>query len=155
LSSPKAKTPHRARRLARERALQFLYGIAFTEDAWEPALDAFWDSFPARDAVRAYAESLVEGIHTHVDAIDEAITGAIEHWTPGRVGQVEWAILRVAVYEMRYPADVPAGVAINEAIELAKKYGADDAPRFINGVLDRIKKAGLLISPETDVEAGI
>ena len=72
-------------------------------------------------------------------ALDERIDSALRNWTPERVGRVERNILRVALYEMDYEDDVPKKVAINEAIEISKEYGSDEAPRFINGVLDRLK----------------
>ena len=133
--------PYRTRRLARERAVQFLFGLAFTGQEWEPALDAFWEAYPARPAVKTYARQLIEGVCCNVDALDAAIVGALQHWAPARVGRVEWAILQIALYEMRHVEDVPRNVAINEAIEVSKSYGADDAPRFINGILDRLKDA--------------
>jgi len=73
-------------------------------------------------------------------ALDADIDTAVHNWSPERVGRVERNILRIALYEMRHADDVPAAVAINEAIELAKMYGTDDAPRFVNGVLDRLRE---------------
>ena len=133
--------PHpRIGRLARERAAQLLFGLDFTGYDWREAIDAFWQEFPARPSVKHYAEQLIEGVAGHREALDVAIVGALDKWSPARVGRVEWNILRVALYEMRHIEDVPERVAINEAIEVAKRLGADDAPRFINGVLDRLKE---------------
>ncbi len=130
----------RARRTGRECAVQFLYGLDFTEYDWTTAIDDFWASASARPTAKAYAEYLIEGIMQHREALDAEITGAFANWRPERVGRVEHNILRVALFELRYAEDVPAKVAINEAIEIAKRFGNDEAPRFINGVLDRLKE---------------
>lgn len=126
------------RRRARERAVQFLFGLDFTRYDWQTAIEDFWAANPVRPTVKHYAEMLIEGVMTHREEIDRAIAEAVEHWTPERVGRIERNVLRIAVFEMRHRPDVPRTVAISEAIEVAKRYGAEDAPRFINGVLDRI-----------------
>lgn len=95
---------------------------------------------PARPGVKRYAEQLIRGVVENRSALDAEITPVIEHWAPNRVGRVEWTILQIALYEIRHAADVPRAVAINEAIELAKTYGTEEAPRFINGVLDRLAR---------------
>lgn len=127
------------RRRARERAVQFLFGLDFTEYAWQEAIEDFWRVNPSRPGVKDYAEKLIVGVLDRRGELDAAIAAALENWSPDRVGRVERNVLRVALYEMRFAGDVPRGVAINEAIEVAKRYGAEDAARFINGVLDRIK----------------
>ena len=131
--------PH-VRRRARERALQFLFGLDFTRYAWDSALDDFWTNNPSRVSVKEYATKLVRGVSENRDALDEAIIGALDRWSMERVGAVERNVLRIALFEMRHCGDVPEKVAINEAIEVARNYGADDAPRFVNGVLDRLRK---------------
>ncbi len=128
------------RRRARERALQFLFGLDFTEYEWEGSLDAFWATCASRPGVRQYAESVIRGVMDHLEELDAAISEAAENWTPERIGRIERNILRVAIYEMRHGDNVPTTVAINEAVEVAKLYGADDAPGFVNGVLDRARK---------------
>lgn len=120
--------------------MQFLFGLDFTAYEWRSALPAFWKNNPSRPGVMHYAETLIEGVVNNQAAIDEAIAGALENWDPARVGRVEQNVLRIAVYEMRIRDDVPAGAAINEAIEVAKRFGNEEAPRFVNGVLDRINK---------------
>ena len=69
---------------------------------------------------------------------DEAIDAVAEGWKTGRMGKVDLTLIRLAVYEMKYDEDVPVGVAINEAVELAKKYGTDESPAFINGMLAKL-----------------
>lgn len=130
----------RTRRRARERALQFLYGLAFTGYAWEDAIDAFWEQNPARPAVRRYATALIRGVCVHAEALDAEIADALVNWSPARVGTIERTVMRIALYEMRHEDDVPMGVAIDEALEVVKSYGAEGAPRFVNGVLDRLAK---------------
>jgi len=130
----------RTRRLARERAVQFLYGLHLTRYDWANALDDFWAINPARPAAKSYAEQLIRGVSEHANALDEQIHAALDRWSPERVGPVERAVLRVAVYEMLHVADVPPPVAINEAIEVSKRYGSEEAPRFVNGVLDRLQR---------------
>jgi N utilization substance protein B len=129
------------RRRGRECALQFLFGLDFTRYGWAEVLDEFWEHRDVSAGAKAYAEHLVEGVMSHAGSIDGALGGALQNWAPERVGPVERNILRVAIYEMWYAGDVPAAVAINEAIEIARRYGADDAPRFVNGVLDRLREA--------------
>lgn len=126
------------RRRARERAVQFLFGLDFTRYDWAAAVEDFWASVPTRPTVKGYAEMLIEGVMAHREEIDALIAEAVEHWSPERVGRIERNVLRIAVFEMLYRPDVPRNVAITEAVEVAKRYGAEDAPRFINGVLDRI-----------------
>ena len=130
----------RLRRAARERALQFLFGLEFTHDDWEEALERFWTTHPARDGVKRYAHRLIKGVSTRREELDQEIAAALEHWSLERTGRIERNVLRIALFEMRYARDVPQKVAINEAIEVAKRFGADDAPRFVNGVLDRLKE---------------
>lgn len=129
------------RRRSRERALQFLFGLEFTSYTWDAVLDDFWDTRPSRPSVREYAIQLIRGVQENLPQLDEEIAAALQNWSADRVGRVERAILRIALYEMRHQPDVPAPVAINEAIELAKTFGTDDAPRFVNGVLDRLRRA--------------
>lgn len=130
----------KARRTGRECALQFLYGLDFTDYDWETAIEDFWSVTAVRPSAKAYARYLIEGIVQHREALDAAITGTLANWRPERVGRIEHNILRVALFELRYAEDIPPKVAINEAIEIAKRFGNDDAPRFINGVLDRLRE---------------
>ena len=127
------------RRKARRRALEFLFGLDFTQYEWEDALEVFWETFDTKQVVREYAKKLIAGIVEHRAAIDEHIDGALTNWTPERVGKIERNVLRVAVYEIAYTDDVPQKVAINEAIEIAKAYGTDESPGFVNAVLDKLK----------------
>ncbi len=126
------------RRKARCRALEFLFGLEFTKDDWRAAMDAFWKTFETRQSVRDYAQTLVAGVLEHLSVLDEDIDASLTGWMPERVGRIERNVLRVAIFEMGSIDDVPPKVAINEAIELAKSYGTDESPGFVNAVLDRV-----------------
>lgn len=130
----------RLRHQARLRAVQFLYSIEFTRYDFEDALPEFWEQHPARTSVREYAEQLIRGTFTHRAQLDDEIQASLRNWSFERLGRVERNILRVAIYELLHHHEVPRRVVINEAIELAKEMGAEDSPRFINGVLDRLKR---------------
>lgn len=143
-----------SRRRARECALQFLFGLEFTGYAWDETVDGFWSLAPSRQGVRQYAQSLITGVCTDRDALDAEIDDAVHKWSPDRVGRIERNILRIALYEMRNAKDVPTTVAINEAIELAKMYGVDEAPRFVNGVLDRLRANSRKQEPPEQDPAG-
>ncbi len=128
------------RRRARERAVQFLFGLDFTQYGWESAIEKFWEGNPVKTGAKSYAERLIRGVADHRVELDEAIDTSLDRWTPDRVGRVERNVLRVALYEIWYEDDVPANVAINEAIEVVKLYGEEETSRFINGVLERLKE---------------
>lgn len=127
-----------ARILARERAMQFLFSVSITNYDWEEILDDFWESNPSRPNVRRYGEYLIRGVSANIGKIEDTLIEALKGWKPERVGKVEWAILQVAAFEILFAEDVPAKVAIDEAIELSKRYAPAEAATFINGVLDRI-----------------
>ena len=131
------------RRIAREIALQALFQLDFT--GWEgdvaAAVSAAAGEHEAKYALKAvdYATILVTGVQTNREALDGQITAASNGWSLERMGVTDRNILRLAVYEIRHDVDV--SVAINEAVELAKIYCDDRAPKFINGVLGAVVKA--------------
>lgn len=131
--------PHMRRR-GRERALQFLFSLDFTGYDYEDRLEDYWAINPVKPGARRYAEILIHGVRAHLDELDAEIAGCLDHWTPDRIGYIERSILRIALYEMRHRPDVPEAVAINEAIEVVKLFGSEEAPKFVNGVLDRLKR---------------
>lgn len=128
------------RRRAREKALQFLFSLEFNRYAWTEAIDDFWTVHPSRDSVRKYAEILIRGVAERAAELDAEIAGALRQWSPDRIGPVERTALRIALFEMRYVPGVPPAVAINEAIEVVKAFGAEDAGKFVNAVLDRLRE---------------
>lgn len=129
------------RRKARELALQFLYQLDQTgADDPEPFEEEFWRRHPVDEDARAFATSLVRGAKAQRAKVDAVIAESAEHWDLERMAVVDRNILRMAVYELLYEPSVPAKVAINEAIEIAKKFGTAESSRFINGVLDRVHR---------------
>ena len=123
---------------ARERALQALYQIDVAAEGIDEALARFWKSFePVEREVMTLAESLVRGVAQHRRIVDEEIERVSSNWRLDRMAKVDRNVLRLATYEL-LKTDVPVKVAINEAIELGKKYGSESTGAFVNGVLDRI-----------------
>ena len=123
---------------ARERALQALYQIDVAAEGIDDALARFWRSFePVEREVMTLAEALVRGVARHRRAIDDTIERVSTNWRLDRMAKVDRNVLRLATYEL-LETDVPVKVAINEAIELGKKYGSESTGAFVNGVLDKI-----------------
>jgi N utilization substance protein B len=129
------------RRETREIALQFLYQLDLNGDDDPNQHEAeFWTRHRVDDDTRSFADARVRGAKSNQAKIDRAITQFAEHWDLERMAVVDRNILRLAVYELLWTTDVPPKVAINEAIEIAKKFGTKESSRFINGLLDRIHK---------------
>jgi N utilization substance protein B len=128
-----------SRRKAREVALQFLYQLDL-HGAVDPTPHEaeFWQRHPVDADTRAFAESLVRGSKLQQDKIDQLLAQYAEHWDLDRMAVVDRNILRMGVYELLWRPEVPPKVAINEALEIAKKFGTLESSRFVNGVLDRI-----------------
>lgn len=143
------------RREARISAMQILYGLEFVPKDISTAVEDFCERYPQRNKARAYLDTLMRLYTEHEEEINHAISASLASWTVDRVGKVEMAMLRVAVTELLYGSDVPPAVVMDEAIEITKQFAAEDAPRFINGLLDRIQTrylAGEHITPEQSSE---
>ena len=125
------------RRRAREIALQVLYQREFNQA--EEALDLFWNNFEALKGAMDFSERIIRGVEQHREDLDRIIEKYSSHWRIDRMAHVDRNILRIAVYELLYCDDIPPKVAINEAIDIGKKYGSEDSGAFINGVLDKVK----------------
>ena len=129
------------RRIAREVALQSLFQIDFNSCEAKAAVEAALAEHEEEKA-SAYALALVEGVMANKEAIDARLSEYAIDWTVERMPATDRNILRVAVYEMLFAEEtVSAGIAINEAVEVAKAYGTEEAPRFVNGVLGKLAKA--------------
>lgn len=126
------------RRRARECALQILFQIDLVGDTPADALAKFWAGREASDEARRFAEELVRGVSAQREAIDRRIGAAARHWRLERMARVDRNVLRVAVFELVAGEDPPA-VVIDEAIEVAKRFGGQDSGGFVNGVLDTIQ----------------
>ncbi len=123
----------------RERIFQTIFQLPFyDEELPEIEVSDVADSEEISDKDKAYIETKVAGIRDNLEEIDKAIEQNSNGWKVKRIGKSELAILRLAVYEIRFDADVPDKVAINEAVELAKSYSDEKAARFINGVLSGV-----------------
>jgi N utilization substance protein B len=127
------------RRQAREAVLKLLYAADMTHVSGQEARDVSWPITRAPQEAMAFADTLLNAVLTHGHEIDELIQSCSMHWSLERIGVVERNILRFAICELLYVPEVPPKVTINEAVEIAKKYGAEDASIFVNGILDRIK----------------
>ncbi len=127
-------------------ALQFLYQLDLLGDS-AGTLDEFldmqeWDEAgESRDDVAAYARSLGEGCREKWDELNETIAAVSEHWKISRMPAIDRNVLRIGAYELLYLDDIPDKVAINEAIELAKRFGGKDSGGFVNGILDKIRES--------------
>jgi len=163
-------SPANKRRIARERAMQFLFQYDLNpEENLETSLDTYWDSQRAaviveekakarwnepfvlppitteEAAIRLFADSLIRGVLENRQRLDGEITKHLKNWDIHRLAVVDRNILRLAIYEMLFRDDIPPVVSINEAIDIAKKYSTEDSGKFVNGILDKIK--GELMRP--------
>ena len=129
------------RRQSRETALQLLYALDITRVNVREVLRADWVEKRLSPENRDFTTTLVIGVIEHRDEIDALIQEYSTNWSLERIGLVERNILRFAIYELCFLPDIPPNVTINEAVEVAKKYGTEEAPAFINGILDRVKHA--------------
>ncbi|HZT80631.1 MAG TPA: transcription antitermination factor NusB [Gemmataceae bacterium] len=126
---------------AREVALQLLFQRDLNPGVGRAAVEQF-----ARDRLRdpqlePFCLGLFDGTVAHLEEIDRRLTEAAENWRLPRMAAVDRNVLRLGAYELLFAPQMPAGVAINEAIELARRFGSADSPAFVNGVLDRLRQA--------------
>ena len=133
------------RRRGREAALQMLYQWEIGRQAMPLVRTSFWDvgqpdAGGVSDRIRAFAERLASGTSESIETIDPLIEAKAEHWRLERMPVVDRLILRMAVYEFLHEADTPRAVAIDEALELAKRFSTPEAAKFINGVLDGVRR---------------
>lgn len=140
----------RKRTKARECALQMLYQIDITSDKPEASMMSYWADNPQPQDIMEFAAKVVEGTLAQKEDIDNLISKYAENWTISRMAVVDRNILRMAAYELLYSPDIPPKVSINEAIDLAKKFGDAESGKFVNGILDRIHKE----SREDDAKEG-
>jgi N utilization substance protein B len=129
------------RRDGREAAIQFLYQCdAHKPVQVEEALAAFWKQNEEPQNVRDFANDLLRGVLEKRPEVDAKIRTLADNWDFERLAVVDRNILRLAVYEMLFRPEIPPVVSINEAIEIAKKFSTADSGKFVNGLLDRVKK---------------
>lgn len=126
-----------ARRKGRELAIQALYQMELTGDSSITSVEDCLRHFGGGEEARSFGSDLAQGVLAERQRIDALIAASSEHWRLGRLSNVDLNILRVATYELLCNR-VPASVAIDEAIEIAKRFGSADSPVFVNGVLDHV-----------------
>ena len=126
------------RRRGREHALQVLFQIDLTGGATAEVLERFWESVEIDESGREFTERLVHGVLAGQEAIDRRVVGAARRWKLERMPVVDRNVLRVAVFEL-LSAESPPPVVIDEAIEVARRFGGEESAGFINGVLDTIR----------------
>ena len=131
------------RREGREAAVQFLFQDDLNKtdaEALPEVIDEFWKLRESSAKTRLFAAELIRGVIENHDAIDERIKRVTANYELHRIAPVDRNILRVAIFEMLHSGEVPPVVCINEAIEIAKRFGSEDSGRFVNGILDRLKE---------------
>lgn len=129
------------RKLSREKTMELLFGITCSKDTVAEAVEIFVDNYEGniKDIDLTYVKKALIGIDNNKEAIDEAISSNLQNWKIDRISKVNLTILRLAVYEILFDENVPRNVAINEALEITRKYSDEKSVSFVNGVLDKIK----------------
>ena len=128
------------RRRAREAAIQYHFWRDLQHGETPEHIDDFWEFCPVKPSVREFAQPLIEGMVEHLAEIDDRIKRYAENYNLNRISAVDRSVLRLAIYEMLHRDDIPPVVSINEAIELAKTFGGAESGKFVNGILDRVRK---------------
>ena len=131
----------RKRTLAREYAVQVLYQVDITKDNFDDSLANFWlaQESPAEETIKEFTHALVKGTLENSSEIDKRLSQYANNWQLKRMAVVDRNILRLGCYELVFRDDIPPKVAINEAVDLAKKYSGPEAGKFVNGILDKVK----------------
>lgn len=124
------------RRKAREYALKVLYMF----DIRGENISIILENFEEKEKIKKFADEIIKGVVENIKEIDEIISKVSLNWDIKRMGYIDRNILRIGTYEILFRKDIPSIVSINEAIEISKKYGDEDSPKFINGILHKIKE---------------
>lgn len=129
------------RKLSREKAMELFFGMTCSKGTVEEAVETFIDNYEGdiKELDLTYIKKALIGIENNKEAIDEAISSNLQNWKIERISKVNLTILRLAAYEILFDEDVPRSVAINEALEITRKYSDEKSVSFVNGVLDKIK----------------
>src|SRR5262249_20124378 len=133
------------RREAREQALQVLYQLDMAGS--EPE----WGRLHGPDDLQAFPRELGDGVRMNRERIDALVAGRSEHWRMPRLARADLTLLRLATFELPARPEIPASVTINEAIEIARRFGSEDSAAFVNGVLDAI---ATVVRPKSSAEPG-
>jgi transcription antitermination protein NusB len=127
-----------ARTTAREAALQMLFAIEASDGDPARAIDDFWRELPGDAEGRAYADEAVRGVRSTLEELDAQLSRASKNWRLERMTRVDRNVLRLGAWELTHKLDVPRAVVLDEAVELAKRFGSEESGPFVNGVLDRV-----------------
>ena len=131
----------RRRTLAREHALKILYQFDITKRPMDAVVTSYWQAEETKDPeIISYANLLVTGVGGNIQDIDHKISDYATNWQIKRMAIIDRNVMRIGLYELQHTVDIPPKVAINEAVELAKKYGDLESSKFVNGILDKIHK---------------
>lgn len=136
-----------SRRLARETALQVLFQRDLTKEPLVIAeeVQKWAKEFVVPEPSKDFAQELVEGTIEHLEQIDQTIAAYAQDWTINRMAKVDRNVMRLAAYEILFRSDIPGRVSLNEAIELAKRFGGEESAKFVNGILDRIVDSAMKV----------
>jgi len=127
-----------ARSSGREAALQMLFALEAGGGSAERVIASYWRETPGDPEGRSYADEAVRGVSDELAVVDEAIKKASTNWRIERMARVDRNVLRLGAWELLRKTDVPRAVILDEAVELAKRFGSEESGAFVNGVLDRI-----------------
>jgi N utilization substance protein B len=128
------------RRETREWIVQFLFQLDFNPEPIDIALQDFWEEKTPSPREKNYAEEIIKGVVQRKEELDAQLSQYANRWNSDRMGAVDRTVMRVALFEMLYREDIPPVVSINEAVHFAKDFSSFQSGRFVNGVLDRIRK---------------
>ena len=128
------------RRTARELALKFLYQTEFNSNSPDSELNSFCDRANVNEEVQNFTQALIKNILFHKKEVDELLEKISANWAPDRMAVIDKNILRLGICELLFDPTTPPKVVINEAVEIAKKFGTEESPDFINGILDKVFK---------------
>ena len=126
------------RRTSRELALKFLYQTEFNSDNRDLELDPFLERANVSEEVQKFTHALVKKLLSHEKEVDELLEKMSTNWPPNRMAVIDKNILRLGICELLFDSTTPPKVVINEAVEISKKFGTEESPDFINGILDKI-----------------
>ena len=130
------------RKLSRDKTMELLFGMTLSKDTTEEAIEGFVENYEEdiKEIDLTYVKQALIGIEHNKEAIDTVISENLHNWKIDRISKVNLSILRLATYELLYDEQVPRAIAINEALEITRRYSDEKSVSFINGVLDKIKE---------------
>ena len=128
------------RRAARELALKFLYQTEFNSNSPDSELNSFCERANVSEEIQNFTQTLIKNIFFHKKEVDRLLKKISANWVPDRMAIIDKNILRLGICELLFDSTTPPKVAINEAVEIAKKFGTEESPDFINGILDKVYK---------------